>query len=382
MPATTQKKFLLITYGDANNASAWSNIPYLFKKTLESKEIEVHNLNINPNKKLQYYWNRYFFGLINRLYPGHQYAYIRTYLNKLLTSRKIKKFVTAHADADYCIFLNYDYYNKYTATPTLLFGDWTYDIVILERLQRKPYFFEKWFSGYQKKAIENAQVVVTLFKDCAQSMKETYSTPHIYHLGSNVINDLAYKTFEKEELLQLKKNSQQLLFIGTTKYLKGAQLLIDAVQLLQNKHPQLSLHIIGIEAKDLNIQAQNIYCYGYLKKDNVEQNKLYYDLLAQAKCLVNPSEVWAGYSSTIEAMYYYTPIVTTPYKAFVMDFGDQNDFGYFLHENNTPAVASAINSILEHPDYEQICINAHNKVADYTWSNYIEKLLKVMEDNK
>ena len=39
------KEILFLTYGDANNANVWSNVPYCFSHSLENKGIVVHRID-------------------------------------------------------------------------------------------------------------------------------------------------------------------------------------------------------------------------------------------------------------------------------------------------------------------------------------------------
>lgn len=97
---------------------------------------------------------------------------------------------------------------------------------------------------------------------------------------------------------------------------------------------------------------------------------------------VNPTELWAGYSSTIEAMYFYTPIIVSPYKDFISEFGAEINFGLYNSEFNAKCLSTNIERILNAPDYLDKCINAHNVTKNYTWSTYVDKVLNVIEQIK
>lgn len=373
------KKILFITYGDATQAATWSNVPYLMTRALEAKGIEISHLDIMPNPKWNEIWMKYIFWNLNRFFPKHQYSYIRTRINKYQTGKKIKSFILQNDTADYCFFLNFEYYNKYSQIPSLLLNDWTYDIVILDRLQRKPYFFEKWFVKYQQQALRNAEVVVSLFEDCANTIKSRNPSANVHHLGMNVVNDLAQVQYTRETLLELKSKSKSFLFIGGSKYKEAAQLLIDAFCLMPNMS-QCQLNIVGISKEELEGVNSYINCYGYLNKSDYEDNIIYYRLLSEAKAVINPAKIWAGYSSSIEAMYYYTPVIVSRYQSFELEFGEDIDFGFYLNEFDSNHLANLMIKLMQHSDYEGFCINAHDKVKTYTWDMYIDKLLKLINE--
>ena len=183
-------KVIFFTYGDSSDASTWSNVPYLFTKTLRDKGITVYDVNLAGNKWLRRFFDRIIVPVFSIFFPDHQYSFSRSRMLRLINNYKIKNSVKKHSNADLCIFTNFDYYNKFTDIPTLLFCDWTYDVLINDRLKRKTYFFENWFLSQQKDAIVNAKYVISLFPECAASIKNTYPTANVQYLGSNVINSM------------------------------------------------------------------------------------------------------------------------------------------------------------------------------------------------
>lgn len=374
------KEIIFFCYGDSAKASTWSNVPFLFTKTLEEKGITIRRIDISPNKYLVKIWNILIVRLISVFYPKHIYTFDRTNFFIYLTNKKIKRAVMKYFHADYCIFTCFDFYNKYNNIPTLLFCDWTYNILIIDRLKRKPYPFELRFSHQQEQAINSANHVVSLFPVCAKKMKEQYPSAHISYLGKNVINSLYSKELDEKHIIEKKTMSHSLLFIGGKKYLEGAQKIIDALSHpFLHKYSKLELNIIGLKKEWLNNCPDNVHCYGYLKKDIEKQRKLYYDLLLSSKVIINPTPLWAGYSSTIEAMFFYTPVIVSPYKDFVDEFGKEIDFGIYNKVFTKECLAKNICSIIQNPQYSQMCKKAHKKVEDYTWECYVDKLLSLIE---
>lgn len=122
----------------------------------------------------------------------------------------------------------------------------------------------------------------------------------------------------------------------------------------------------------------NVYCHGYLRKNNIKERKLYYDLLISAKVLINPTPLWAGYSSIVEGMFFYTPIVVTPFKDFVDEFGINIDFGVYNEIFSAEVLSQNILSVIHSHSYLDFCKKAHERVKSYTWDIYIDKLLKLM----
>lgn len=90
--------------------------------------------------------------------------------------------------------------------------------------------------------------------------------------------------------------------------------------------------------------------------------------------------IGGGYSSTVEAMYFYTPVIVSPYDDFVNEFGKDIDFGIYNEKYDSSVLAKNIEAIFNSGDYENMCLNAHERVKDYTWDNYVDKILKLLNN--
>lgn len=290
------KEVIFFCYGDSANASTWSNVPYLFTDSLLKHGITVRRVNlITGLRYITAIYNRTIVRFLKIFFCKGEFAYdfSRTVFFTALVNKKIKRAVLEHPKADYCIFTNFDFYNKYNDIPTLLFCDWTYKILVLDRLQRKPFWFEKRFCKQQEMAINNVEHVVSLFPTCAEYMKNDYPKANINYLGVNVINSLYTKSMDENKILSTKKKSNRILFIGGKKYLDGARKLVDAFKQLHNKD-NLELHLIGLTKSMLDKLPNNIFCHGYLRKDVDAERDIYYDLLISSKMVVNPTPNWGG----------------------------------------------------------------------------------------
>lgn len=377
------KKILFVCYGDSKSPKAWSNVPFLFSENLKSQGFEILRLNISPNEKYEVLWNKYAGRILSRFFSNQQYSFIKTPFARSIAYQKIKKAVRSNPDLYFIIFLSFDFYNKFNKIPSLLLHDWSYDMIIEDRQERKPYFFEKWFINYQHKAFNKSEIVLSLFQDAQKIISERHGK-QVHHLGSNVVNDINFSKPTHQEILERKNKSYQLLFIGSTKYLLGARKLIQAVRILKKEFPDVMVNFINLPKDRLLLEEtdQNIICHDYLDKGIPKQNEQYYELLTNAKILVNPSEIWAAYSSTIECMFYYTPIILKPYDAFVLDYGKINDFGVYLQDTEVPTIVESIRSILlmDEDAYTALSTRAHDLVKNQTWENYTKKVVELMGD--
>lgn len=375
--STKLKEIIFCCYGDSTNASTWSNVPYLFTKTLENKGIIVRRVDLNVFPFLTKLYRHTIFRILNIFYPQHQYSFQRTAIFQFFVNQKIKRAVRIFNKADFCIFTCFDFCNKYGRVPSLLFCDWTYEVLIRDRLGRELYPFEKRFSKQQDKAINRAEYIVSLFPVCTETMKKKYPYSNISYLGGNVINSLFKGKIDVTKTIEKKFCSNRILFIGAPKYKEGLQLLVNSLNKLQNV---CELHVIGMERYHVNNAPHNVIFHGYLRKDVESERKLYYDLVLSAKMLVNPTEKWAGYSSTIEVMSFYTPVIVSRYEDFVKEFSEDINFGIYNDDFTIESLAKNINAVLNYSkeEYFNSCMNAHHVVNSYTWDSYVDRLLNLI----
>lgn len=389
------KEILFFTNGDADNANVWSNVPYCFSHALENKGVNVRRIDYSMNPAFVKFYD---LGL-RRILDGLtlkklRFPYMRTTrLFKYFAERKICKAILQYPHADLCLFMGYGFYNKWNTVPSLLFSDWTTEMDI--RKKRKPNFLEKRIIQQEEEAINHAQYVISLFPICCEEMKRKYPKADIYFLGGNVINDLSGLRLKVkddrlknssnevivEDLLEKKVKSKKLLFIGRkTTYLESAKKLIEAYKLLKREedYKDLSLDIVGCAASDFDSLPEGVTCYGFLNKSEERDRKTYYDLLLGAKVLVNANPKWGAFSSTVEAMYYYTPVIVSPYQDFVKNFGEKIDFGVYNQDFTAESIAKDIKSVINSDYYTEMCNFAHENVKTYTWDNYVEQVFKLL----
>ena len=391
------REVLFFANGDPESAQTWSNVPKCFVDTLRRKGVVVHTVNL-ANERLQKAYDLGFRRVLKVLtmwYDEPRY-YGYTWLHKLLGYRRIKHAVKAFPDVDYCFFINYPFYNKFSQVPSLLLSDWP-NIIDLRRRGKPMSRFKRRFCLQEKEAIEHARHVVSIFPLCAQEMCELYPSAHISYLGGNVINNLSGKVLAHrgevpddapdvvftDTLMERKRHSRRILFVGKPdRYRESAVKLIEAVGLMR-KEPQFSdleLDVVGISAGQLPKVPPYVRCHGFLHKDVPGECALFYDLLMNAKVIVNPTPRWAAYSSIVEAMYFMTPVVVSAFDDFVKEFGSDIPFGCYNREFTAQGIADSIKSVIGSPRYDALCERAHETVKGYTWDVYVDKVLRLCNE--
>jgi glycosyltransferase involved in cell wall biosynthesis len=372
------KEITVFSIGDSRELSTWSNVPYFLSKSLEDKNIKINRVNIEENRILSLLYKYSIFAFLKLFYKNSDHTYFRSGINNYITNLKIKNVVKKYNNADVLLFLTYSFSaKKYTNKKIALFSDWSYLYKIDIFFKRKAFWFEKKALKREEENINTADTLISLFPRSKEFNKSNYTVKDLNYLG-NVINCNFWHN--KAEIIAKKTNSNKLLFIGTRKYKKGALDLIQAFKELSvRKDNKLELHIIGLDQQELNISLPNLFYFGYLNKSIQQENELYYKLLSEAKVIINTNVNWGAFSAMTEAMYFYTPVITTPYAEFTETYGTEINFGYYVNDNSASELISAIEKITTNSNEVQLAFmnNAYEKVKDFSWSNYSDKLLEV-----
>lgn len=369
------REVTVFTNGDSSKLSTWSNVPYLFTQTLIEKGIKVNRVDLTPDPSLKNFWDKTMGRVARRLVNKHtNFEYFRSLRHFINVRARIKKAIHDHSQTDVFIFLTFSFSaSTLTKKPVVLFGDWTYDYFLDYYENRKPDLLERQSVKRENSVIENADLVLPLFPGIAAHMKKKYSNKNIQYLG-NVIN--AVKTISETEALKAKEHSHELLFVGSPKYLEGALSLLSAFENLKKQYPLLKLHIVGMNEAELGrALPTDVTCYGYIDKGNDKERELYYDLFKRAKVFINTTPKWGAFSATLEAMYFYNPVIVMPYTEFVETFGRQINFGVYCEENTPGSIEKSIRSVFDTTSYNSLCMSANTSVKDFTWSAYIDKVI-------
>ncbi len=367
------KAVILYTCGDSTKLSTWSNVPYLFSGALERSGIDLVRVDISPSKVINRIFNTLSFYLFRKVCRFRTCPeFHRTWLHRFIVYRRLKKVANQYPDATLNLFLSYGFTNPYSKAPSVLWCDWT-DEIVIERLGRGIKWYEIGSIKHERSVMKRASAVYTMFPKCREQMEKMYGRA-IVHLNRNVVNDASGQEIDLEELVRVRAKSNNILFIGNHRYRGAALLLIDAFKKLQKLNDKLELHIVGMSLQELGRDGnEGIHCYGYLSKDIEDQRNTYYKLMHSARVFVNPATQWGGYSSTVEAMYFACPVIVTPYADFVAEYGNDISFGRYLRPEDD--LADTITAVMNSERYKEMCYKAHEVVADYTWDNYMRDLL-------
>lgn len=372
------KEITIFSIGDSRKVSTWSGIPYFLSTQIEQKGIKINRIDISPNRYIQWLYNHTITKIYKLLHPKTEHDYFTSTFNCILMTLKLSVFQFIHRKADFDLVLSYSVYILFRRKKVCLLSDWTLKQYIINQKHRPLYSEEHRYANYQKKCLKRCNTIISLFPKSATEISRDINQ-EVFHLGTNVVNNCC-NTEITHSIINPKWENKKLLFIGRPSYAIGANFLLEAFERIKHKHPTAELHFIGITAEHLGIkqEKENIYFYGYLKRENKEQKDLYYDLLIKSTIFVNPTQEWGGYSSVIEAMYFYTPIIVAPFNEFVNEFGKNIEFGSYIDSYSIEKLSNIIDSLLNlsFESYYQKALNAHKNVKNHTWEYFTDCLLE------
>lgn len=370
------KELVLITIGSPYKVETWSGVPFFFIKELERKQIKVNVIDLEPNRCIKIIYNKIILPIMSLFVKPEGLSIYHSVFFRLYQKYLYKVKLPKYKNADAFIGMAYNLMIPNQTNPVILFSDWpfSYD---LRRKKAKIGIYQKQQIIWENRCMLNASSVISLFPTCAEYINNILGKKKASSLGINVINN--YSSEPDISLMSKKQNNKKIVFIGRKHYIQGAVALLSSYEELKSFFPDLHIDIIGMTRQDMSgflksTYEKDITFWGYLNKGNVEQCKTYYEILSSASLYVNTTPGWVGYTSMIEAMYFYTPVVVYPCAEFIDEFGNNINFGNYCQDENL-LVESIISILADVNKFNQFSINAHNRVTEYTWHNFTDRLL-------
>ena len=370
-------KIYLCTTATSKKYKSWSNIPYLLHKNFESKGYKVKNLVLRELEPIKFLFNLPVRVLIKFFGLKTTYYYVRTPLHFFSTYLCSQFIRFTSKDNDVMFVQGFSYPSHNTKNKMFIIGDWPSSYLFDNFLKRKPSKMEMKSVAREDLVIESADAVVTLYPDVHKYMLNRYQNKNIYYFG-NVVNIDAEVTIPLD-ILTIKKNSNNLLFIGKPFYLDGANELISAVENLRARGYELNVDIVGIESNLISKKFDWLTIHGYLDKGRPSDKHKYYDLLKSAKLFINSTPRWNAFQATLEAMYFYTPIVVRSNESLIQTFSKLEGFSYLVTGRNEDLEKEIIKSLEYKEQYLEKCKNSHKAAEPYTWENFTQKLVGLFE---
>lgn len=162
-------KILLFCWGDPTQATTWSNVPFCLSKGLEANGHNVVGYNLNSHPSLSDFWDNHILRYLRKFFKNCQYGFLRTPFAQYFANQIVRNAINQNKDADVCLFTTFSFCNRNKKLPSILFCDWSYESY-LNRINHKPFFFEKWFIKHESKCLRTASACVSLFPEATEKI--------------------------------------------------------------------------------------------------------------------------------------------------------------------------------------------------------------------
>jgi glycosyltransferase involved in cell wall biosynthesis len=210
--------------------------------------------------------------------------------------------------------------------------------------------------------------IIAVGEEQAEEIKKISGFKSISVIPAGIDNRVFYKE-ETEKIYDF-------IFVGSFYEIKGIDILIDAIKVLQE--PNLKFCFVGSGKYDKQIKHLQEICNIQLRKD-ISQNQIRI-LLNQSKYLVLPSRGDSFGLVVSEAMYCGTP-------AIVSNFGGMKDQvrheinGFILSENTPEILAKTIDHAkkIEEYEYSKMSSKALKSNKQFSMKNTIFELLQIYQ---
>lgn len=370
-------KIYLCTTAPSSEYKSWSNIPYLLHKNLENYGFHVVNYVMREIGIFKYLFNLPIRLLRKLCNIKTEYFYVRTPIH-FFTACIYSKYISLISNPDDIMLVQgFSYPLRNKKNKMILVGDWPSSYLFEKFLKRMPNKCESKSIAREDRVIESADLVITLFPDVYDYMSKRYSNRNIRYFGNVVNVDDEIKI--PKDIITIKSKSNRLLFIGQPFYLQGALELISAVNNLVKNGFNLEVDIVGIPENLINHQYDWLFIHGYLDKALPDQKNKYYSLLTNAKLFVNTTTGWNGFQATLEAMYFYNPIIVRKNTNMLQTFPRINDFSYNIDGESDSLESAILKSIDSQDIYLSKCLAAHNSAEGHSWKNFIKNLERYLQ---
>lgn len=221
-----------------------------------------------------------------------------------------------------------------------------------------------------KVVLNNADAIIALSQNMKDDMQKI-SKKEVYILPNGVDT-----TSFNESKNKSNDNTTEIVYIGSLLPVKGVEYLIEAINILHQTHPKISLTIVGDGSNRRSLEQ-------IVKKHGLEQNIIFTGKISHEDVpnRLNSNDIFVLPSISegmpnvlLEAMAAGLPIVATNVGG-IPDIVKNNKNGYLVEPKNPQQLAERIHFLIENTEIHRI-ISEQNQVdaQKYDWNNIITKL--------
>lgn len=240
------------------------------------------------------------------------------------------------------------------------------------------YFFKRFIDQRLEKYIilniKNVIVVSPILKKPVEKMKN-----NVVYFIPNALNTDEIRDLNIANPVRLKKPS--VLFVGSFSKIKGLDVLINSIPLIQRKYASIHLYIAGSGSRENELRKlvktlgveKNVEFLGYITGSDK------YKYYQSSDIYVIPSLSDSFPTSLLEAMMMKLPVVASNVGGIPFIITDKKS-GMLFESNNPKDLSEKIILLLENSDLRtKIADCGFLRVQEFTWENSAKKTIDLYE---
>ena len=239
---------------------------------------------------------------------------------------------------------------------------------------KKNFTIDGWFVERELEEYENADIILVPSNFVKKTFDEfNINKTKVLNFGANIDN------FFPDPNIKKSQKYFDILFIGNLSLQKGLHYLIEAFH--KFKHPNKRLHIVGSHTLDKDffinkLKHEKIIVYGHIPQLKLNS------IINKCHVFVLPS-IQEGFGIvTLQAVAAGCPIIVSE-NSGASDFVVNNKCGFVVPIRNSNAITDKLQLLTDDKDLlNELSLNAINHAKGNTWSDYVDKLNKLILEFK
>lgn len=360
--------------GNSADVNEWSNVPFFLTEGFKANGCIINRINMHI-KAIGKLYDMSVTKIVKFFMKDTTFCFQRSRLRAFFMDLRLRWIIKKYPNEDiyFVIADNLNPY-KYTNSKCIMLTDWTYEFEIVHDQKKKIDCLERYFHDTQIEMMKKAYANIMMRAECQDYIMDKHKDIYVCPFDNNVVHCLQ-ENVNENEILQKKIESNKIVFLGSKRYIKGAEQLLVCIEQNYGLLEEYEFHFIGINKRDvkaLGLKLNNCYFEGYLYKGNLEERQRYYELLSCAKICINTNDDFVSIASLIEAGYLYTPAIISKNYQTVKCYGEDNTFKrYCLNEPQDILESIMFFTNMNVNEYKKRCIASRKYFEQKTWKSVI-----------
>jgi starch synthase len=227
--------------------------------------------------------------------------------------------------------------------------------------------------GYEKSVYQNMSKIFVMAEYWRHSFIEDFGVEprRVVNIGVGV-------NIEVPPAVPKDYSRKQIVFLGIDFVRKGGENLVRAFRLLQTRHTDATLHIIGPPTIPQALQEsglRNVEYHGLLSREVPEQKAKLVEVLNNGTLFVLPSLYEPFGNAALEAMLFRMPVIAAKNWSFP-DFVTSATGLLLDRPANEKELAEKMDALLSDPSRSEASGNAGREMvmSRYTWGRVVEAM--------